>query len=111
METVRPELMDALRERLALRDRLPPAGYVPGPNAIITQELVRDPVELIYEDGRRFSTQRWITKCEDVRETSFGSVNFGWVKIGDAFPTPDSVPYFYEPPKRSLFQRLFSVFV
>lgn len=74
---------------------------------IITRELVRDPCEIVFEDGSRYATQRWITRCSDIRETPFGKADFGWWRIGDAFLTPDSVPSpFYEPPTEPIWRRL-----
>lgn len=76
---------------------------------VITRKLVRDPVEVLYGDGLRYATQRWITKCDDWRDYGAGCrANFGYVHIGPPFPTEDSVPYpGWEPPKRSWFDRLF----
>lgn len=80
------------------------------PGATVTRELVRDPVEMIFSDGRRYATQRWWTKCEDLRCVDITAqaegpvlrciaMNFGWVHMGEPFPTEDSVESpFYEPP-------------
>ena len=80
----------------------------------ITRELVRDPVELIFEDGKRYATQRWVTRCDDWREVApLGRVNFGWVELGKPFPTADSVPspYYEPPPGPSLCARIMRALV
>lgn len=71
----------------------------PAPGLRTTRELIRDPVELIFEDGKRYATQRWKTTVDDWRKIEpIGWVNFGSVHLGQPFPTEDSAPSpFYEP--------------
>lgn len=46
-------------------------------------EVVRDPVEIVFEDGTRWATEREITRIEDWRVIDgVGRVNFGRVYIG-----------------------------
>jgi hypothetical protein len=70
------------------------------PGLRMTRKLVRDPAELIFEDGKRYATQRWITTTDDWRKINpIGWVNFGSVHVGQPFPTDDSVrSQFYVPP-------------
>lgn len=58
--------------------------------AKITRELVRDAAVLIFPDGTRLVTAKWVTTCDDWRETAIGLVNFGWVHIGPSFRVTDS---------------------
>lgn len=76
--------------------------------ATVKRELVRDPVELVFSDGRRYATRRWVTTTTDIRDIGGGvCVNFGSVHIGAAFPTSDSVPTpLYEPPEPSVWARM-----
>lgn len=67
----------------------------------MTRELVRDPCEIVFSDGKRYATQKWVTCYDDWRDTPIGPVNFGWTHIGRSFPTPDSVASpMYTPPRR-----------